>query len=517
LDAVIYRFHDLTLDTESLELRHGDKIVPVEPQVFRLLTHLVEKRSRVVSKDELIEVIWDGRAISDGALNSRINAARRAVGDSGDKQAIIKTFPRRGFRFVSSVTVHADADIANNVAGPFADKPSIAILPFDNLSGDVEQEYFADGVVEDVITGLSRFRSLFVIARNSSFTYKGTSTDVRQVARELGVRYVVEGSVRRAGSRVRITAQLIDAKTGGHLWADRFDGTLDDVFCLQDQITEQIVVAIEPEVQARESERVRRNAPESLDAWELTQRGLSHLVRINKADREQATHLFRQAILLEPEFAAPHAHLALALCNSVFQGFAENKAEAVASMREAAERAVSLDRNDANSHYVLGHVHAMAGDIETAINKMQTAIEVNPNSARGYYGLGWAYHFGAGQAEQALPHYDAAQRLSPRDPLRWMPLMLKGSALRLLGRHEEAITSCRQACQIPDSGFLPHMHLAAALAEAGRQDEAEMALNNAKQLELSLSISFIRNQFIQMHETTLNSLLASLRKAGVPE
>lgn len=232
---MIYRFHDLTLDTESLELRHGDEIVPVEPQVFRLLTHLVEKRGRVVSKDELIEVIWDGRAISDGALNSRINAARRAVGDSGEKQAIIKTFPRRGFRFVSSVTVHADADIANNVAGPFADKSSIAVLPFDNLSGDVEQEHFADGVVEDVITGLSRFRSLLVIARNSSFTYKGTSTDVRQVARELGVRYVVEGSVRRAGSRVRITAQLIDAETGGHLWADRFDGALDDVFYLQDR------------------------------------------------------------------------------------------------------------------------------------------------------------------------------------------------------------------------------------------------------------------------------------------
>jgi tetratricopeptide (TPR) repeat protein len=277
------------------------------------------------------------------------------------------------------------------------------------------------------------------------------------------------------------------------------------------------VVVVEPEIQVREGERVRRKPPESLDAWELAQRGLSHFYRINKTDRTEAIRLFREAIALDPDFAAAHSYLALALCNSLFQGFVEDNSKAVASMRAAAERAVSLDRNDANSHYVLGHLHVLTGDTEMAVDKMQTAIDVNPNSARGYFGLGWVYHYGAGQAEQALPRYDAARRLSPRDPLLWMPLMLKGSALRLLGRHDEAITHCRQACQIPDSGFLPHMHLAAALAEAGRLGQAETAVKNATQLQPALSIDFIRSQFVRMHDATLNSLLDSLRKAGVAE
>ncbi len=193
------------------------------------------------------------------------------------------------------------------------DKPSIAVLPFENMSGDPEQEYFADGVAEDVTTALSRFRSLFVIARNSSFTYKGSAVDITKVARELGVRYVVEGSVRKAGTRVRITAQLIDAAGGNHLWADRFDGSLDDVFDLQDRITEQIVIAVEPEISAHERERARRKRPESLVAWELVQRGLSHFYRVNKTDHDEAIRLFQEAIALDPEFAAAHAHLAYAL------------------------------------------------------------------------------------------------------------------------------------------------------------------------------------------------------------
>ncbi len=286
---------------------------------------------------------------------------------------------------------------------PLPDKPSIAVLPFDNMSGDPEQEFFADGIAEDVITALSRFRSLFVIARNSSFSYVGTSPDIRTVARELGVRYVVEGSVRMAGNRVRITAQLIDATSGNHLWADRFDGGLDDVFDLQDQITEQIVVAVEPEIGARERERARRKPPENLDAWELVQRGLSHLHRMNKADRTEAIRLFREAVALDPEFAAAHAHLAYAVSASV-TFYAEDTAKDAVSGRAAAEQAVSLDPNEPLAHFALGRLHIFAGEFEMAIGEMQTAIAINPNFARGHFGLGWAYHYSAGQAEQALPH-----------------------------------------------------------------------------------------------------------------
>ncbi len=261
----------------------------------------------------------------------------------------------------------------------------------------------------------------------------------------------------------------------------------------------------------------RRKPPESLDAWELVQRGLSHFCRVNKTDYAEAIRLFREAIVLDPEFAAAHAHLAYALWGSVTLGYAEDMAKAVASARAAAEQAVSLDPNEPVAHVAMGRVHIHAGEVEMAIGEMQTAIAINPNFAWGYYGLGFAHHYSAGQAEQALPHFDAALRLSPRDPMRFRVFMLKGSALRVLGRHDEAIAHCRQACQFPDSGYHPHMHLAAALAEAGQASEAKGAVEKAMQLQPALSISFIRSRFVEEHETTFKSLLDSLRKAGVPE
>ncbi|MEE8143915.1 MAG: adenylate/guanylate cyclase domain-containing protein, partial [Kiloniellales bacterium] len=252
--------------------------------------------------------------------------------DGGEHELKNIAKPVRIYHWSDDASPQADiADTDSLLTLP--DKPSIAVLPFDNMSDDPGQEFFADGIAEDVITALSRFRSLFVIARNSSFSYKGAAVDITQVARELGVRYVVEGSVRKAGNRVRITAQLIDATSGNHLWADRFDGSLDDVFDLQDQITEQIVVVVEPEIGARERERARRKPPENLDAWELLQRGLSHFHHINKADHAEAMRLFREAIALDPEFAAAHAYLAFALSTSVLYGYVEDTAKAVASAR----------------------------------------------------------------------------------------------------------------------------------------------------------------------------------------
>ena len=331
------------------------------------------------------------------------------------------------------------------------------------------------------------------------------------------MRYVVEGSVRKAGNRVRISAQLIDATSGNHLWADRFDGSLDDVFDLQDQITEQIVGAVEPEIGARERESARRKPPESLDAWELVQRGQSHFYRVNKTDHAEAIRLFREATALDPGFAAAHAYLAYALWTSVFYGYAEDTAKAAAAARAEAEQAVSLDPNEPVAHFVLGRVHVFTGEVEMAIGEMQNALAINPNFVWGHHGLGFAAHYGAGQAEQALPHFDTAFRLSPRDPLRWATLVLKGLALRALGRHDEAIAICRQACQFPDSGYLPYMHLAAALVEAGQASEAKRAIEKALQLQPTLWIGVLRDRFVGMHETTLKSLLDSLRKAGLPE
>ena len=260
-----YLFEEYAFDTERRELHRGVDVISVTPQVFDLLAYLIHHRERVVSKDDLINAIWNGRIVADAALTTRLNAARTAIGDSGEEQRLIKTLPRKGFRFVGPVR---EAPGAAGVVGddnqieppkpalPLPDKPSVAVLPFINLSADPEQDYFTDGMVEEIITALSRFHWLFVIARTSTFTYKGRRVDVKQVSRELGVRYVVEGSVRKAGNRVRITAQLIDATTRVHLWSDRFEAAFDNIFELQDQVASGVVGAIDPKLLEAEMARV---------------------------------------------------------------------------------------------------------------------------------------------------------------------------------------------------------------------------------------------------------------------
>ena len=249
---MLFSFEDFTLDSERRELRAGGTIVPIEPQVFDLLVCLIENRDRVVSKDDLIASVWSGRIVSDSTMDSRINAVRKALGDSGKKQRLIQTIARKGIRFVGDVHVQpmglqpqAEIHEPSRVALSLPDRPAIAVLPFLNMS-DEKHEYFSDGISEDIITALSKLRWFFVIARNSSFIYKDKAVHIKQIAEELGVGYVVEGSVRKSGDRVRITAQLIDVETGSHIWAERYDRGIADVFAVQDEITEAIVAAIEP-------------------------------------------------------------------------------------------------------------------------------------------------------------------------------------------------------------------------------------------------------------------------------
>src|SRR5579862_7565290 len=291
------------------ELRRGASLVAVEPQVFDLLVHLIQHRDRVVSKDDLLESVWHGRAISESALFNRINAARSAVGDTGEQQRLIKTLPRRGLRFVGAVREEgcgpADTDARKPSPG-IADKPSIAVLPFLNLSGETDQDYFIDGVVEDIITALSRNRAFFVIARNSSFTYKGRSIDTKQIARELGVRYVLEGSVRRSGNHVRVTGQFIDAESGRHLWADRFDGDLVDIFDLQDQLVTSVVGALAPQLEKAEIDRAKRDMTGNLASYDLYLRGLASWNRWTRDENAKALELFNAAIAKDRDFSTPY-------------------------------------------------------------------------------------------------------------------------------------------------------------------------------------------------------------------
>ncbi len=399
---------------------------------------------------------------------------------------------------------------------PLPDKPSIAVLPFDNMSGDPEQEYFADGIVEDVITALSRFRSLFVISRNSSFTYKGSAVDTKQVASDLGVRYVVEGSVRKAGNRVRITAQLIDAASGNHLWADRFDGNLDDLFELQDQITERIVFATAPEIEAHERERARRKPPESLDAWELYQRGMWHFYRVTKADLIAARTLFDKAIARDPDFALPHAGIAYVCFLEVFQGYDTAHDEVLVQGLAAGERAVALDDKDGFAHLALSRMLHLTGKGERAIAEAERSVALNSSFALGYYGLGAAFDWQI-RATEGIVALDMSMRLSPQDPMLWAMQAKRASCCFSIEKYDEAEEWARKAVNVRPDIFQTEFYLAMALVGLGRLNEARAAIEAARRARPDLSISVYRHIVRHANSEFREPRIAALRKAGLPE
>ena len=372
--SVQFLFADHRLDTDRRELHRGAEAIPVEPQVLDLLICLVQNRNRVVTKDDLIASVWRGRIVSEATLTSRIYAARKAVGDSGQDQKLIRTIARKGLRFVGDVQTQSGCDQSVAAADlqpsnesrkpaysvlPLPERPTIAVLPFDNMCGDPAQEYFSDGISEDIITALSKLRWFFVIARNSSFTYKGKAVHIKQVAEELGVSYVLEGSVRKLGERVRITAQLNDVATGGHIWAERYDRDLADVFAVQDEITEAIVAAIEPQIYAAENFRARRKPPESLDAWDLVMRALSHFWRVTRQDNIAAQELLERAIAIDPNYGQALGLLATSHIFGVHMGWSDKTVAPVAE--RAALAAIRADSDDPWAHHALGCTHLFGG------------------------------------------------------------------------------------------------------------------------------------------------------------
>ncbi len=406
-----YLFDEYAFDTDRRELHRGADVVSIAPQVFDLLDYLIRNRERVVSKDDLIKAIWDGRIVSDAALTTRVNVARSAIGNSGEEQRLIKTLPRKGFRFVGTVR---EAERAPSVAVtdipaeqpkpvlPLPDKPSLAVLPFTNLSSDPEQEYFADGMVEDIITGLSRSKSLFVIARHSSFAYKGRAVDIKQVGRELGVRYVLEGSVRKAGNRVRITGQLIDATTGAHLWADRFDSQLEDIFDLQDQVTSRVIGAIFPRLERAEIERAKRKPTESLQAYDYYLRALSSFYQFTREGNIEAVELSEAANAIDPEFAAAYAIGAYAYLQRKFFDWRSDAAHERSEAQRLVRRAVELDKDDPTVLARAGQVISeLMGEVEEGAALLSRAIDLDPNLVIARYSRG-GEHLLRGEVDAAL-------------------------------------------------------------------------------------------------------------------
>ena len=401
---------------------------------------------------------------------------------------------------------------------PLPDKPSIAVLPFDNMSGDPEQEYFSDGITQDIITELARFRSLFVIARNSSFSFKGQTIEAKEIARRLGVRYLVEGSVRRAGNRVRITAQLIDAAHDTHLWAERYDRELEDIFAVQDEVTHAIVTAIEPELVSAERERARRKPPNNMDAWEWCQRGLWPLYHYASEENATAQEMFHRSIELDSGFAQPHAALAYSLFVELLMGFVSDPGDTLTQAHEAAKTAVTLDDKDSFSHFVLGRVYTMLGEHDAAIDAQDVAVALNPNAALAHYGRGYVLTL-IGRAEEALGAYDEALRLSPRDPMAFAMMTMRSLALTLLRRHEEAVEWARRSQHQPSVGhvFWLHAHEAAALAHLGRVDEARAVLARVHDLNPNVSVSFIDAVLPFRSPADRDHYIDGLRQAGLPE
>ncbi|MGV7214256.1 winged helix-turn-helix domain-containing protein [Bradyrhizobium sp. UFLA05-112] len=419
-----YFFEHYAFDTDRRELLRGSDVVPTTPQVFDLLDYLIRHRERVVSKDDLINAIWKGRVVSDAALTTRLNVARIAIGDSGGEQRLIKTLPRKGFRFVGRVQVAQEskgAAVTDNGIEPttptltLPDKPSIAVLPFENLSGDPEQEYFADGMAEEIVTALSRNKQLFVIARNSSFAFKDRSVEIKQVARDLGVRYILEGSVRKSGSRVRITGQLIDAASGTHLWADRYDGALEDIFELQDQVAAKVAGAIAPSVNQAEIERAKRKPTSNLDAYDYYLRGEAAHFEYTRDATDRAIGLYERAIALDPQFALANAALAATLSTRKSWGWStdpeSDKSQAIAY----AKTALRLERQDAlvlaRSALVLTF---NSNEVELADSLLDEAIHLDPNGMSGWMWGGWTKTI-LGDSRTAIDYHQRALRLSPLD------------------------------------------------------------------------------------------------------
>jgi adenylate cyclase len=395
-------------------------------------------------------------------------------------------------------------------------KPSIAVLPFTNMSGDPDQEFFSDGITEDIITALSKIRWFFVIARSTTFTYKGQPVDVKQVAEELGVRYVLEGSVRKAGNHVRVTAQLIDAATGNHVWAESYDRDLSDIFALQDEMTQTIVGAIEPELGSVERARARRKPPDSLDAWSCYQRGLWHLFRFTKADNDEAEGLFQRAAELDPGFSGAFMGLATVGYWNVLFGHAESPEETLASAFTAARTAVSLDDKDAMAHWALGRVYTQMGESEAAVAELETALAINPSFAHAHYSLGWALLL-AGRMEEAVPRIDQALRLNPHDPSLWTFLTGRAIALLLLHRYAEAADGARHALRQPSANFLTTATLASALGHLGETDDARAALEQVYRFRPDFSGPLVVRLFRFRHEPERACFLDGLRKAGLPD
>ena len=495
----------------------GARDVRLTPKALALLSYLAERPGEVVTKDELFAAVWPETAVGDAALVTCIQELRKALRDDARRPSYIETLHRRGYRFIGKVA-SARAAIApdsESRAPPLPDRPSIAVLPFANMSGDAEQEHFADGISEDLITGLARIRWLFVIARNSSFVYKHRAVDMKEVARALGVRYVLEGSVRRHGKRLRVTAQLVDATTGGHHWAERYDRELGDIFAVQDEITQSVVAAIEPRLLVAEGERALAQSPDDLGAWELVARAQTHVWRLTRSDNRAATEALERAVEAYPDYARARSLLAFCLVFAAHNGWIDRE-QGLRTGREHVLQAIALVDSDPWAQIAFGYSSMMERRTEESIAAFRRAVDLNPNSAAAHCYLSHGLAF-AGHDREAIAHGEDAIRLSPLDPE--MAMMLGGIAVAhyTAGRYAEALRYSSELLRLRP-GFHGAQRLrCASLAQVGRVDEAREFLVVVRREQPQLSLDWIRASVPYQTPELMERFLEGMRKAGLNE
>jgi adenylate cyclase len=505
-------FGDCGLDPARRELSRGGEPVHIEPQVFDLLLHLIRNRDHVVSKDELLSAVWQGRIVSESTLSNRINAARSAIGDSGRRQQLIRTIARKGLRFVGEVEHEPiAAKLPDDATDRGSDgRPAIAVLPFANLSDDPAQDYFSDGITEDIITDLSRWHQLAVRSRSASFRYRGVAADLGRMARELNVRYIVEGSVRRRGERIRINAQLIDTGTGSHVWADRFDSETSDVFKVQDEVVQTIVGTLVGRVRAADAERARRKPPASLAAYECVLQGNALPWSDAKAAAE-AIRLFEQAIEIDPGYGFAHALLAVMRCRQ----WGDDLGGSDTALNEAyrlAKRAVELTGSESTCFSILSQVCLLRRSFDLALQHMRRAIEINATNQWNTADMGLVLSY-VGRAEEAIAWFKRAKEIDPFFDPPWYCCEL-GRTHMMLRRYDQALAEFERSSARP---YRIAAYMAGCHARLGTMDRARALAAQCLEEKPGFTIGrwVAKEPFKDPADAA--HLVGCLRAAGLPE
>jgi TolB-like protein/DNA-binding winged helix-turn-helix (wHTH) protein len=546
---MLYRFAEFEIDVSQQELRRQGSSVHIEPQVFDLIVHLVRNRDRIVSKDELIETIWNGRIISEAALSSRINGARRALGDSGADQTLIRTLHKRGFRFVGDVqtieAAEADAKavrlvpdsspasidpaggpvsvevsrlddvVSESVKAEAIARSSIAVLPFGNMSGDPENDYFSYGLTEDIIRLLARNRWLSVISRHSTIAFQGRTVDAREVGELLGVTYVMVGSVRKSRDTVRITAELVRAADGKQLWSDKYDLQLEYIFDIQEEMARQIAATIEPELSKVEQQLAARKAPESLDAWDCYQRGLWNLWRFTTPGFDSAEIYFQRAIDADPDFARGHGALSYVNLQRAFIDEPKDRAARLETALRQGRHAVSLDELDCFCHCALGRALCLTHQNDEALAALDVSLELNPSFAQAYFAQGFNMLW-YGREIEAETLLDRATMLSPRDSHISSFHHVRSWAHFSLGEYDIAVEFARRATRQPTVTYQAFATLAASLGHLGDRAQAEIAATELRQRKPNYSTGTARQEFFFCNDPGfIDRFVEGLRVAGI--